>query len=228
MSNSKAKSKTKPPASGPSTYAKPYSNQQQDKTFKSTATTNTTATTNQQKNKSAINFDNEIDSLFASKKQSTKMAKLESEQQQRMDREERHRKKMLRLQEEADELALRGVGVTTAKNAKGGGDNHSTSAATAAPRALHAQALKLKSLSYTRSDLTALNDACDGLSNSNKNNTEHANKWASDGLGGIFNGEGYTGRKDEGGHRVFKAHLMNKEGFGMSKDCPFDCDCCYI
>jgi len=48
-----------------------------------------------------------------------------------------------------------------------------------------------------------------------------------DGLGGVFNNEGYTGRVDEG-VKVFKAHLFNKEGFGSGKDCPFDCDCCYI
>lgn len=53
-------------------------------------------------------------------------------------------------------------------------------------------------------------------------------EWANDGRGGIYNNDGFTGRRDEGGHRVFKAHLFNREGFGNTKACPFDCDCCYI
>ena len=48
-----------------------------------------------------------------------------------------------------------------------------------------------------------------------------------DGLGGKFNREGYTGRVEDG-VKVFKAHVLNKPGFGQSKDCPFDCDCCFI
>ena len=52
-------------------------------------------------------------------------------------------------------------------------------------------------------------------------------EWANDGLGGIFDREGYTGRVS-GGVKVFKAHLFNKKGFGTTKDCPFDCSCCYI
>lgn len=54
-------------------------------------------------------------------------------------------------------------------------------------------------------------------------------QWKDDGRGGVFDGEGFTGRKDTGsGFKIYKAHLMNKKGFGQSKDCPFDCDCCYI
>ena len=54
-------------------------------------------------------------------------------------------------------------------------------------------------------------------------------EWASDGLGGVFNSDGFTGRRDgDNGMKVFKAHLFNKPGFGESKDCPFDCDCCFI
>jgi len=53
-------------------------------------------------------------------------------------------------------------------------------------------------------------------------------EWVDDGLGGIFNSEGFTGRRDETGVKVYKAHLFNKKGFGTTKDCPFDCDCCYI
>jgi len=54
-------------------------------------------------------------------------------------------------------------------------------------------------------------------------------EWAQDGLGGVFDAEGFTGRREgTQGLKVFKAHLFNKKGFGTTKDCPFDCDCCYI
>ena len=52
-------------------------------------------------------------------------------------------------------------------------------------------------------------------------------EWANDGLGGVFDKEGFTGRVEDG-QKVFKAHLFNKKGFGTTKDCPFDCDCCFI
>jgi hypothetical protein len=52
-------------------------------------------------------------------------------------------------------------------------------------------------------------------------------EWANDGLGGVFDVDGFTGRKQEG-VKIFKAHLFNKKGFGTTEDCPFDCDCCYI
>ena len=66
-----------------------------------------------------------------------------------------------------------------------------------------------------------------------RNDLSNINKkeWIDDGLGGVFNHEGFTGRrhKEDGFNvKVYKAHLMNKPGFGNSKDCPFDCDCCYI
>jgi hypothetical protein len=64
-----------------------------------------------------------------------------------------------------------------------------------------------------------------------RNDVQKLNKgeWANDGLGGVFDRDGYTGRKEDGsGYKIYKAHLFNKKGFGMSKDCPFDCDCCYI
>ncbi|KAG7344137.1 protein of unknown function DUF1764 containing protein [Nitzschia inconspicua] len=54
-----------------------------------------------------------------------------------------------------------------------------------------------------------------------------SSSWVDDGLGGKFNREGYTGRVEDG-VKVFKAHVLNKPGFGQSKDCPFDCDCCFI
>lgn len=54
-------------------------------------------------------------------------------------------------------------------------------------------------------------------------------EWANDGLGGVFDNDGYTGRKQDGtGYKIYKAHLFNKKGFGTTPDCPFDCDCCYI
>jgi Eukaryotic protein of unknown function (DUF1764) len=53
------------------------------------------------------------------------------------------------------------------------------------------------------------------------------NEWADDGRGGKLNREGFTGRF-EGGVKVFKAHLLNAPNFGQSKNCPFDCDCCFI
>jgi hypothetical protein len=54
-----------------------------------------------------------------------------------------------------------------------------------------------------------------------------SSEWVDDGLGGKFNAEGFTGRVSEG-VKVFKAHVLNKPNSGKSKDCPFDCDCCYM
>jgi hypothetical protein len=54
-----------------------------------------------------------------------------------------------------------------------------------------------------------------------------SSKWVDDGLGGRFNAEGFTGRVEEG-MKVFKAHVLNKPNFGSTKNCPFDCDCCFI
>jgi len=162
----------------------------------------------------------EIDSLFAKKKQSHKELQQQIDQEKELANEERKRRKQARLEEEADEIALRGSSAATA-----GGASSSAAAAGSkkgdaiAPAALHARAKKLSSLTYTRSDVEQLN---------NSTNKEVKDKWATDGLGGVFNGEGFTGRKDDGGHRVFKAHLMNKKGFGDTPDCPFDCDCCFI
>mmetsp|Transcript_22604 Transcript_22604/g.38667 ORF Transcript_22604/g.38667 Transcript_22604/m.38667 type:complete len:187 (-) Transcript_22604:74-634(-) len=156
----------------------------------------------------------EIDSLFAQKKQSDKELQQQIIHEKEQAKIERKRRKQARLEEEAEEVALRGGGASSA--AAAGGEKKGS--ATSAPETLHSKAMKLGKLSYTRSDLEELND---------KSKSERKDKWATDGLGGIFNGEGFTGRKDDG-HRVFKAHLMNKEGFGQSPDCPFDCDCCFI
>jgi hypothetical protein len=52
-------------------------------------------------------------------------------------------------------------------------------------------------------------------------------EWASDGLGGVFDADGWTGRT-ESGMKIYKHHLFNKKNAGRTKDCPFDCDCCYI
>jgi Eukaryotic protein of unknown function (DUF1764) len=56
---------------------------------------------------------------------------------------------------------------------------------------------------------------------------DEADKWVDDGLGGVYNNEGYTGRVEDG-VRVFKAHLLRKPKSGGTPDCPFDCDCCFI
>ena len=158
----------------------------------------------------------EIDSLFAQKKQSDKELQQQITNEKEQAKIARKKRKQARLEEEADEMALRGG--SSSLSASAGEKNSSTASSSAsAPQSLHSKAVKLGKLSYTRSDL-------DGLNN---NDSERKDKWASDGLGGIFNGEGYTGRKDDG-HRIFKAHLMNREGSGQSADCPFDCDCCFI
>ena len=51
--------------------------------------------------------------------------------------------------------------------------------------------------------------------------------WVDDGLGGKYNKEGYTGRVEDG-MKIFKRHILNKPGAGSTKDCPFDCNCCFI
>lgn len=53
------------------------------------------------------------------------------------------------------------------------------------------------------------------------------NQWVDDGLGGKFNGEGFTGRVEDG-VRIFKGHVLDKPDAGQTDKCPFDCDCCYI
>jgi hypothetical protein len=158
----------------------------------------------------------EIDSLFAQKKQSDKELQQQITHEKEQAKIARKKRKQARLEEEADEMALRGG--SSSLSASAGEKNSGTASSSAsAPQSLHSKAVKLGKLSYTRSDLDELNN----------NDSERKDKWASDGLGGIFNGEGYTGRKDDG-HRIFKAHLMNREGSGQSADCPFDCDCCFI
>lgn len=52
-------------------------------------------------------------------------------------------------------------------------------------------------------------------------------EWKDDGLGGKYNREGFTGRREDG-VKVYKAHLLNERDFGNTPDCPFDCSCCYI
>ncbi|GMH68790.1 hypothetical protein TrRE_jg492, partial [Triparma retinervis] len=43
-------------------------------------------------------------------------------------------------------------------------------------------------------------------------------EWIDDGRGGVFNKDGFTGRRDEGGRKIFKAHLFNKTDFGNTPD----------
>jgi Eukaryotic protein of unknown function (DUF1764) len=52
-------------------------------------------------------------------------------------------------------------------------------------------------------------------------------EWVDDGLGGKYNGEGFTGRIEDG-VKIFKAHVLRKKNAGQTDRCPFDCDCCYI
>ena len=141
----------------------------------------------------------EIDDLFAAKKTADKEHRIQEE------KDEKERKKR-RRERRAEEAAM-ALGGSVAAAATAGA---STSAA--APAHLRAKAKSVSSLSYTRDDAAGLTSG----------------EWANDGLGGIFDSEGYTGRKVEGSMKIYKAHLFNKKGFGTTKDCPFDCDCCYI
>eukprot|EP00548_Thalassiothrix_antarctica_P005948 CAMPEP_0194148218 /NCGR_PEP_ID=MMETSP0152-20130528/30837_1 /TAXON_ID=1049557 /ORGANISM="Thalassiothrix antarctica, Strain L6-D1" /LENGTH=137 /DNA_ID=CAMNT_0038849585 /DNA_START=14 /DNA_END=427 /DNA_ORIENTATION=+ len=70
---------------------------------------------------------------------------------------------------------------------------------------------KKRKFTYSRNDLSGVKEK----------------QWVDDGLGGIFNSDGYTGRV-ESGVKVFKAHLFNKSNFGGTPECPFDCECCFI
>ena len=54
-----------------------------------------------------------------------------------------------------------------------------------------------------------------------------SSEWVDDGLGGIYNSEGFTGRVEDG-VKIFKAHILNKPDAGRTDLCPFDCDCCFI
>lgn len=162
----------------------------------------------------------EIDSLFAHKKQSHKELQQQITNEKEIAKKERQRRKQARIDEEADEIALRGSAAdTTSGSSSNAAVGKKRKADATAPSSLHSKATQLSSLTYTRSDIEHLNGS---------QKKEVKDKWAKDGLGGIFNGEGYTGRRDDGGHRVFKAHLLNKEKSGQTPDCPFDCDCCFI
>ena len=141
----------------------------------------------------------EIDDLFAAKKTAVKAQRIQDE------KDEKERKKR-RRERRAEEAAL-ALGGSVAAAASAG-----ASTASAAPSHLRSKAKSVSSLSYTRDDAVALDKG----------------EWVNDGLGGIFDSEGYTGRKQEGTGKIYKAHLFNKKGFGTTPDCPFDCDCCYI
>ena len=120
-------------------------------------------------------------------------------QHEKDDKERKKRRRERRAEEAA--LAL-GASVSVAASAS----------AASAPSHLRAKAKPVSSQSYTRDDAVALTSG----------------EWADDGLGGIYNSDGYTGRRAEGTGKIYKAHLFNKKGFGTTPDCPFDCDCCYI
>ena len=55
--------------------------------------------------------------------------------------------------------------------------------------------------------------------------------WRDDGLGGVFNKDGWTGRRNKEGMRIFKTHLLMRQNEVFTKGggkCPFDCNCCFI
>mmetsp|Transcript_13196 Transcript_13196/g.28559 ORF Transcript_13196/g.28559 Transcript_13196/m.28559 type:complete len:127 (+) Transcript_13196:38-418(+) len=52
--------------------------------------------------------------------------------------------------------------------------------------------------------------------------------WKDDGLGGVYNPEGWTGRRtNEDGLRIFKTHLLKIGQGGETQECPWDCSCCF-
>lgn len=122
----------------------------------------------------------DIDALFATKKEKD-IEKKQVEEKNEKRREEQ--RKLFKRNQESSSSA--GIDISTAKK---------------------------KPLTYDRDDINGLKK----------------NEWVNDGLGGVFDAEGFTGRKEEGSGKIYKAHLMNKKGFGSTSDCPFDCDCCYI
>eukprot|EP00746_Dinoflagellata_sp_MGD_P168451 gnl/MRDRNA2_/MRDRNA2_99935_c0_seq1.p1 gnl/MRDRNA2_/MRDRNA2_99935_c0~~gnl/MRDRNA2_/MRDRNA2_99935_c0_seq1.p1 ORF type:complete len:189 (-),score=66.82 gnl/MRDRNA2_/MRDRNA2_99935_c0_seq1:150-716(-) len=52
-------------------------------------------------------------------------------------------------------------------------------------------------------------------------------QWVDDGLGGVYNSEGWTGRRTDDNFRIFKAHLLKVGSGGGTPQCPFDCQCCF-
>ncbi|CAE8713304.1 unnamed protein product [Polarella glacialis] len=51
--------------------------------------------------------------------------------------------------------------------------------------------------------------------------------WVDDGLGGVYNVDGWTNRRTGDGMRIFKTHLLKVGDGGGTPQCPFDCDCCF-
>mmetsp|Transcript_110618 Transcript_110618/g.173043 ORF Transcript_110618/g.173043 Transcript_110618/m.173043 type:complete len:226 (-) Transcript_110618:60-737(-) len=52
--------------------------------------------------------------------------------------------------------------------------------------------------------------------------------WVDDGLGGVYDRDGWTGRRTSGdNYRIFKTHLLKIGEGGGTPLCPFDCDCCF-
>ncbi len=138
----------------------------------------TTASTQNKADEKGKGID-EIDALFASKKETELMQKKQEAEEEKMHQEQR---KLFQ------------------KNRNSGGG-------------VSKKNVKNIDLSQDRTDIGKI----------------QRGEWANDGLGGVFDVDGFTGRKQEGtGYKIYKAHLFNKEGFGTTKDCPFDCKCCYI
>mmetsp|Transcript_4621 Transcript_4621/g.5669 ORF Transcript_4621/g.5669 Transcript_4621/m.5669 type:complete len:213 (-) Transcript_4621:831-1469(-) len=143
-----------------------------------TVAASTAASVSVEKNEAAKGID-EIDALFASKKETELIHKKQEVENEKRLEEQR---KLFR------------------KNSSNGSSTSNKN-------------LKCIELSQDRSDVGKI----------------RRGEWANDGLGGVFDVDGFTGRKQEGtGYKIYKAHLFNKEGFGNTKDCPFDCKCCYI
>jgi len=96
----------------------------------------------------------EIDNLFAQKKQSDKELREKAIQEKEASKLERKRRKQARLEEEADEIALRGSSslTTTAAAAAGGAAVGKRKGDAVAPASLFEKATKLPSLTYSRVD----------------------------------------------------------------------------
>ena len=164
----------------PNPSKKPLHKESSDETKEkeSTSTTTSSSSTCEEKKKGKGSGLDDIDDLFATKKQKVSQQKEEEAQQE--------------AKYEAQRALFK-------QNASSSNTNH----------------LKIKSISMQqdRGDVGQLDKG----------------EWAKDGLGGVFDKEGFTGRTEDGsGYKIFKAHLFNKKGFGTTKDCPFDCDCCFI
>lgn len=87
-----------------------------------------------------------------------------------------------------------------------------------------------KSSSSQRKSTTSMRPAGSTVNHSrqDKASKKQGDDWVDDGLGGVYNKEGYTGRVEDG-VRIFKAHIIQQQtDAGNTALCPFDCKCCYM